>query len=236
MKRILCLAAVVLCLGITATSCKKDKKWEPTIENLGDGIYSINGHRFVDLGLPSGLLWAENNVGAASATDLGGLFAWGETSTKTDYTAETYKWGKDEKSLTKYCDKDGKKTLDAADDAATAALKKPCRTPLKAEFEELFNSANTTCEWTSKTVGSTVVYGLEVKSKTNSNSIFLPANKYTNPTPQGDYWTAEMEERSPIIYDDAYGYIIREAAGTNGGGSLDKWEGNTVRPVATVKK
>ncbi len=235
MKRILCLAVVVLCLGITATSCKKDKKWEPTIENLGDGIYSINGHRFVDLGLPSGLLWAENNVGAASATDLGGLFAWGETSTKTEYTAETYKWGKDEKSLTKYCDKDGKKTLEAADDAATAALKKPCRTPLKAEFAELLNRTNTTCEWTSKTVDNTVVYGLEVKSNTNSNSIFLPANKYAD-AKQGDYWTAEMYESTPIMYDVAYFYQISEAAGTNGGGSLNKWEGNTVRPVASLKK
>ena len=37
------------------------------------GVTVINGHRFVDLQLPSGMLWAETNVGAEEATDFGGL-------------------------------------------------------------------------------------------------------------------------------------------------------------------
>lgn len=32
----------------------------------------------VDLGLPSGTLWADRNLGAASITDEGGLFVWGD--------------------------------------------------------------------------------------------------------------------------------------------------------------
>ena len=52
----------------------------------------INNHKFVDLGLPSGLLWAETNVGAASSSDDGDYFAWGETEPKSYYVWSTYKW------------------------------------------------------------------------------------------------------------------------------------------------
>lgn len=48
---------------------------------------TINGHKFVDLGLPSGLLWADRNVGADSPYDYGDFFAWGETKTKTKVRA-----------------------------------------------------------------------------------------------------------------------------------------------------
>ncbi len=58
-----------------------------------DGDYKIiNGHRFVDLGLPSGLLWAETNIGAFSDADDGEYFAWGETTTKGNYYRNTYKY------------------------------------------------------------------------------------------------------------------------------------------------
>ena len=55
-------------------------------EDTQDGKI-INGHKFVDLGLPSGLLWAETNIGAATAADDGCYFAWGETdmTTKSSY-------------------------------------------------------------------------------------------------------------------------------------------------------
>lgn len=44
-----------------------------------------NGHEYVDLGLPSGLLWAKCNVGAASETAYGDYYAWGETTKKSTY-------------------------------------------------------------------------------------------------------------------------------------------------------
>ena len=60
---------MALCIGAMATSCSKDSKKsddsKAAIEDLGGGIYKVNGYRFVDLGLPSGLLWAECNVGAS---------------------------------------------------------------------------------------------------------------------------------------------------------------------------
>lgn len=52
------------------------------IENRSDS----NDHRWIDLGLPSGTLWATMNVGASSPEDYGDYFAWGETSPKEVYS------------------------------------------------------------------------------------------------------------------------------------------------------
>ena len=83
----------------------------------------INGHKFVDLGLPSGLLWAHTNVGAASSVDDGDYFAWGETEHKSYYDKSTYKWGDYNEwggfNMTKYNLTDKKTTLDSEDDVAT---------------------------------------------------------------------------------------------------------------------
>ena len=48
----------------------------------------INGHKYVDLGLPSGIKWATCNVGANTPEEYGDYFAWGETNTKENYTIE----------------------------------------------------------------------------------------------------------------------------------------------------
>lgn len=65
-----------------------------TVNNVQHDLYveltvsppiNANGHEYVDLGLPSGTLWANMNVGANSETDNGLYFAWGET---TGYTAD----------------------------------------------------------------------------------------------------------------------------------------------------
>jgi len=49
-------------------------------KNIGDPIAkAANGHEYVDLGLPSGTLWAKYNVGAKIDTDPGLYFAWGDT-------------------------------------------------------------------------------------------------------------------------------------------------------------
>ncbi|MBO4370001.1 MAG: hypothetical protein J5808_01395, partial [Paludibacteraceae bacterium] len=89
---------------------------------------TLQGHDYVDLGLPSGTLWATCNVGANTPEEYGDYFAWGETTLKSNYEWSTYKYGT-YNQLTKYCYKsdygkngftDTKTTLDAEDDAATA--------------------------------------------------------------------------------------------------------------------
>ncbi len=67
-----------------------DKKTEESVNK------KHNGHEYVDLGLPSGTLWATCNVGATTPEEYGDHFAWGEIKPKTYYNWENegeYKWG-----------------------------------------------------------------------------------------------------------------------------------------------
>ena len=135
---------------------------------------------WVDLGLPSGLLWATRNVGASSPEDYGDYFAWGETSPKSVYDWSTYRYCNNGNylHLTKYCNKssygyngftDNLTTLQPVDDAATANY--GGRTPTKEEWHELID--NTTSQWTT-------INGVNGRRFTgsNGNSLFLPAAGY----------------------------------------------------------
>lgn len=126
----------------------------------------------VDLGLPSGTKWATCNVGATSPEEYGNYYAWGETTTKDTYSWGTYKYGSDP---TKYNSTDKLTTLEAADDAATANWGKEWRTPTSAEWQELID--NCTWNWIIN-YNETGVKGYIFTSKTNGNTIFLPAAGY----------------------------------------------------------
>ena len=121
---------------------------------------TLNGHQYVDLGLPSGLLWATCNVGADSPSDFGDYFAWGETTPKSTYTVEnSLNSGKILSDI----------SGDSRYDAARANWGGDWRMPAKAEFQELLNH----CVWT--WAKQDEHEGYLVTSAKNGNSIFLPA-------------------------------------------------------------
>ena len=161
------------------TTPKGDETSSKDDDTTSDGnVIVINGHRFVDLGLPSGLLWAETNVGAETADDAGCYFSWGETSPKDIYYSTTDKYcscpdGKtfcyDESHYTKYNSTDGKTVLDPEDDAATVNWGSGFRMPTREEFQELLDKCTWT--WDSSHKGYLVV-------GSNGNSIFLPASGF----------------------------------------------------------
>lgn len=169
---LLLMTAVVWAVGFT-------KNNESPCLNEINGSY--NGHEYVDLGLPSGTLWATCNIGASKPEEYGKYFAWGETQTKDDYVWARYKYAegttfKDPK-LTKYCSQtsygnngyvDRLSTLLPQDDAATAAWGNGWRMPTRGELEELLS--NTTNTWTTQN-------GVDGRRFTSSNgkSIFIPA-------------------------------------------------------------
>lgn len=109
-----------------------------------------NGYDYVDLGLPSGLLWATKNIGAETSEDAGLYFQWGDAQ---GYTAEQvgngeglkvfnwadYKWNVDGSlgNLSKYIASDGKTILDPEDDAAHVNMGDSWRMPTENEFIEL---------------------------------------------------------------------------------------------------
>ena len=169
-KTILILSIVTLFFA----GCKKDDIFEK-----GDmGV--VNGHAWVDLGLPSGTKWATCNIGATSPEEYGDYFAWGETSTKS-YMSEN--------SLT-----DGKYMNDisgnAQYDAAVANWGGGWRMPTKSEMQELIDK----CTWT--WTAQNGVNGYKVTSTVNSNSIFLPAAGYRDGASlnlagyHGRYWSS----------------------------------------------
>lgn len=160
---------------------------------------TYNGHRFVDLGLPSGLLWAETNIGAASPADDGAHFAWGETKTKAEYSWSNYKFndGETQHRSSRYNDADGAYSLSADDDAATVMWGRPCRIPSEDDYAELLDPDN--CTWVWKTRATSYgdrINGYEVTSLRNGNSIFLPASggrygeSLCDRNSYGDYWTS----------------------------------------------
>ena len=157
----------------------------------------------VDLGLPSGTLWADRNVGADSPEDYGDYFAWGETSTKNTYDWDTYKWCRgSEYTMTKYSTDsfygtvDNKTVLDLKDDAAYINMGKKWRMPTDDEQEEL--KSKCTWTWTSQNGAE----GYKVTGP-NGNSIFLPAAGYRydsslgNAGSYGYYWSASLYESHP---------------------------------------
>ncbi|MBR6446238.1 MAG: hypothetical protein IKS94_07440 [Prevotella sp.] len=130
---------------------------------------------YVDLGLPSGTLWASCNVGATKPEECGDYFAWGETKPKDDYCGHNYKWqwlGSDK--VTKYCCNegwgivDGKRELDFKDDAAFVNWGADWLMPSSFQIKELIDF----CTWTWTQLNG--VYGQRVVG-VNGNFIFLPA-------------------------------------------------------------
>ena len=190
----------------------------------------------VDLGLPSGIKWASCNVGANQPENYGNYYAWGEVLPKEDYSWSTYKYANgSDSTLTKYCGKasygnndftDNKTTLDLEDDAAYMNWGGNWRMPTSVDVDELLDN----CTWTWTTQNG--VNGYRVTSKTNSNSIFLPAAGYRSGLSiysvgsNGSYWSSSLDESYPgDAWDLLFGssYTFRGNNGRN--------YGFTVRPV-----
>ena len=135
-----------------------------------------NHPHMIDLGLPSATKWACCNIGANSPAECGDHFAWGETTPKSIFRTNNYKWfiGGDSHNITKYCCNsnygtvDGRTELELEDDAAFVHWGAEWHMPSLSQLFELLN--NCTSEW-AKVNG---MGGCLFKSKTNDSAIFLP--------------------------------------------------------------
>ena len=158
-------------------------------------------HAYVDLGLPSGTLWATYNIGATKPEECGDYFAWGETEPKEVYVRSTYKWGDDE--MTKYNDGDGLTTLLPEDDAATAKWGSEWRMPTNEEQRELVEE----CQYQMTEVNG--VYGAKFTGK-NGNFVFFPAAGGRNGSAAdpvgyyGTYWSSSLSEKGEDIARSLY--------------------------------
>ncbi|MBR3939266.1 MAG: DUF1566 domain-containing protein [Bacteroidales bacterium] len=177
----------------------------------------INGHDWVDLGLPSGTKWATCNVGATSPEEYGNYYAWGETTTKTSYNnSNSVTYGQSMNDI----------SGNATYDVATANWGGTWRMPTKAEMEELVNN----CTWTWTTQNG--VNGYRVTG-TNGNSIFLPAAGNCGGTSRyrigesGYYWSS-----TPLESNTNYAYTLDFDSGSRIVYLDGRSRGRTVRPVS----
>lgn len=197
----------------------------------------LNGHAWVDMGLPSGILWATCNVGANSPEEYGDYFAWGEIVPKESYNWSNYRYCNGSPyCLTKYCSNteygnngfvDNLTTLEVADDAASANWGEKWRMPTSTEIEELYFYC--TREWI-------MLHGVTgyLYRGPNGNTIFLPSagNIFDNGIgwvgSDGDYWSSSLDSDKPY---NAWGIWFNSVY--YGGSDSCRYCGQSVRPVCT---
>ena len=197
--------AALCCVAAVFAACEP-QDGPDNGQNGNNDQNGANGQEYVDLGLPSGLKWATCNVGATKPEEYGCYYDWGETTTKSSYGLESYKWcnGSDD-TQTKYCSNasygqngftDDKIVLELADDVAYANLGGSWRMPTSAEWTELREK----CTWRWTTLNG--VNGCEVKG-TNGNFIFLPVagirfdNQLEYTGSYGYYWSSSLYSDDP---------------------------------------
>ena len=181
---------------------------------------------FVDLALPSGLLWCEHNIGASTPYEDGLYFSWGNV---TGHTGDDgYDFGTSNEgpyAQTPGAALTGNIPTNGTYDAARHNMGAPCRMPTVGEFQEL--NAQCDSEWTDEDG----VSGRRFTSRINGNSIFFPASGYRSGTglnyrgSYGYYWSASL-------YSQTSGYYLHfDSTGVNPARYSNRFYGFSVRAV-----
>ena len=181
---------------------------------------------FVDLALPSGLLWCEHNVGASTPYEDGLYFSWGNVTGHTSDDGYDFGTSNDGPyAQTPGAALTGNIPTNGTYDAARHNMGSPCRMPTVGEFQELNNNCDS--EWTDEDG----VTGIRFTSRINGNSIFFPASGYRHGTglnhrgSYGLYWSASL-------YAQTGGYYLRfNSTGVNPVHDVDRFGGFSVRAV-----
>lgn len=226
--------ATLISLLVLMASCNKPEVSNGDDNGNGDTVCS---HEYVDLGLPSGTLWATCNVGAEAPEDYGDYYAWGEDGPKAIYAWKNYKYGdfnKERYELNKYCTNsdnglegfvDDLTILEPDDDVATTCWGEDWRMPTKGEWEELLQYT------TSESASLNGVVGW-LFTAANGNTLFFPAAGYWweddfNHAGLGVYWSSSVNKEFPYR---AWGFHFNSDS-CHICGSSDRNRGQTVRPV-----
>ena len=153
---------------------------------------------FVDLALPSGLLWCEHNVGASTPYEHGLYFSWGNVEGHAEGSG--YDFSDAVYAETPGAALTGNVPVNGTYDLVRHNMGAPCRLPTVGEFQEL--NSNCTSEWTDEDG----VAGRRFTSRINGNSIFFPASGYYNGTTlyyrgsYGSYWSSSYGSAASAYY------------------------------------
>lgn len=173
---------------------------------------TVDGHNWVDLGLPSGTKWATCNIGATNPEDYGNYYSWGETTIKDGYSGDSYTYSSNPT------------TLPASADAATANWGSGWRMPTEEEFNELKN--NSTVTWTNQNGVIGCLF-----AGANGNSIFLPAagccgSNLFDAGSRGHYWSSSI-----WTADQSHAVSFYFYSGNHTTSNYNRSNGMTIRPV-----
>ena len=217
---------------------------ENPVQNNQDTKNIDSNHEYIDLGLPSGTLWATCNVGANNPWEYGDYFAWGEITTKSSYSWSNYIFANGASNkLTKYCNMasygnngftDSCIILEHNDDVAYQKWGSDWCMPTQVQWLELLEQ----CACRTKSRNGNI--GIEVEGP-NGNTIFLPQAGYM----EGDggfsdvgvlayYWSSTLATDTPY-YANSISFDYRSIYPN---GVLPyRFRGQSVRPVCCkVKK
>ena len=257
MRKFTLLLLFVFSFSMLTMSQKKmfvHKSDGTTVEFLLSEVDSIeiekpldaNGLEYVDLGLPSGTLWATCNVGAISPEGYGYYFGWGERVPKDDYYWYSYTWilygHYNELGINKYTIPDGwlegiwyengnfvgdnKRSLELIDDAGHRYWGGDWRMPTMEERDELHYHCKSYWETLNGVNGVRFV-------GPNGNSIFLPAaGNYSRDEVQykgeeGHYWTKTLSNGNTT---NALGFAF-DSSSTELVSYTARYLGASIRPV-----
>ena len=166
---------------------------------------------FVDLALPSGLLWCEHNIGATTPYEHGLYFSWGNVTGHAEGSG--YDFSDAVYAETAGAALTGNIPTNNTYDMARHNMGSPCRLPTVGEFQEL--NSNCTSEWTDEDG----VAGRRFTSNINGNSIFFPASGYYNGTTLyyrgsfGLYWSSSYRSETSAYYMNFYSDGVSPADG-----------------------
>lgn len=227
-------------------STKKDESelYEEETKASND-VKDNNGFEYVDLGLPSGTLWATMNVGASKPSDYGLYFQWGDTAGytkdqigigkgKKKFAWDDYKWsinGSDS-DFSKYTTKDT--TLELDDDAVHVNMGGNWHMPSPNQSKELID--NTTSTWTTLDGINGRLFTSKIDS---SKSIFIPAAGYAldgsvyGSGESGCIWSSMLNMNG--AYNGQYFALHPESVDPSNYG-INRCYGLSVRGVIDVKQ
>lgn len=198
----------------------KDNDTGNIIYSNNVGEFEIEDDRWVDLGLPSGILWAAYNVGATSPEDYGGYYAWGETEEKSYYGASNYRHF--DLSSNTYINI-GQDISGSKYDVASIKWGYGARLPKLSEISELINK----CIWKNSSLNG--VTG-SIVTGPNGNSIFIP---YAGMKYKDEHWNPGIKSytMSSTIVVETENYSLRDEGGIVDIYDSCREDGCSVRPV-----
>ena len=197
----------------TLQSAKKEYIAKPYVLAFGKYYYGNDDDRWVDLGLPSGILWAAYNVGASSPEEYGGYYSWGTFG----------KWDEiDENDIYNY--NRGNDISGSKYDVANILWGDGARIPTVTEMDELMENCTFTLADHNNTKGNKV-------TGPNGNSIFLPfAGSYEDGV-EGEGLCAEFWSSSLTGEDLDHAYQMHIGSSCN-----DTWDTNWVYITETLRE